>query len=210
MSFVRVYALAFVRPGRAMETLARAPARLRWGVVGVSIAAVTYTLVYFFLSRNGGRPTVFKPWLAVPAELYYRYNLLWVVPSILLGWVAAAGFAQLVAVAVGGRGRFEDLLAVFGVGIGVATWATGLHDVVTTAVAYLGFLDQRAYEDAMSTAGTGPHRLIWALMALYLGWMLALLVRGAAAAQGLRGLRAGVVGGVGFVVYQAIFALFNR
>src|ERR1035438_5920477 len=66
LSFCVVYATAFARPKRAMAGMLDEPRRLRWGACGVAITAVTYTFVYFFLSRNGGRPTVFAPWLAIP------------------------------------------------------------------------------------------------------------------------------------------------
>jgi hypothetical protein len=208
--FLRVYVIAFTRPSRAMAALAEDPRRLRWGAYGVAITAVTYTLVYFFLSRNGGRPTVFAPWLAIPADVYYRYNLFLHVPSLLLAWISAGGFAQLAARALGGRGRFEDTLAVFGLGIGVASWATGLHDLVTTALGYAGRLDQRAYEDAMSTVGTGAHRLIGSLMTVYTVGFVALFTRGMQAAHGLRIGRALAAGVLGFAIYQLVFVIFNR
>jgi|CZKU01.1.fsa_nt_gi hypothetical protein len=69
LSFCVVYATAFARPKRAMAGMLDEPRRLRWGACGVAITAVTYTFVYFFLSRNGGRPTVFAPWLAIPVEV---------------------------------------------------------------------------------------------------------------------------------------------
>jgi hypothetical protein len=209
-SFLAVYATAFARPTRAMAALRDAPHRLRWGAYGVAISAVTYSLVYFFLSQNGGRPTVFTPWLAIPAEVYYRYNLVMHAPSVVLAWIAAGGFAQLTARAMGGRGTFEDTLAVFGLGIGVATWATGLHDVVTSFLGYLGNLDQRAYEDAMSTPGTWPHLLIWSLMLVYLCGFVVLFTRGVAAAHELRTARALPAAAVGFTAYQTVFAIFNR
>jgi hypothetical protein len=209
-SFLAVYGAAFARPKRAMAALLDEPRRLRWGAYGVAITALTYTLVYFFLSQNGGRPTVFTPWLAIPAEVYYRYNLVLHAPSVLLAWIAAGGFAQLTARALGGRGAFEDTLAVVGLGIGVASWATGLHDVATTFLGYLGRLDQRAYEDAMSTAGTGPNRLIWSLMLIYLACFVLLFTRGVEAAHGLRPARALLAGLAGVAVYQGVFVIFNR
>jgi len=209
-SFFVVYATAFARPKRAMAALLDEPRRLRWGVYGVAITAATYTLVYFFLWQNGGRPTVFAPWLAISADVYYRYNFVMHAPSVVLAWISAGGTAQVTARALGGRGVFEDTLAVFGLGIGVASWATGLHDVITTFLGYVGGLDQRAYEDAMSTPGTMPHRLIWSLMIVYLFAFVALFTRGVTAAHGLRLFRALPAGVAGFAVYQGVFVLFNR
>lgn len=209
-SFLDLYAHAFVHPQRAMAALVAEPRRLRWGAYALAIATSLYLLIYFFLSRNGGRPTVFAPWLAIPAEDYYRYNLLLHVPSVLLAWIAAAGSAQLVSRALGGNGSYEDTLAVFGIGIGVASWGTGLHDLVTTFLGYLGRLDQRAYEDAMSTPGTAPHALIWLLMLVYLLGFLVLFPAGIAAAHQLRGARARTAGSIGFAVYLSVFLIFNR
>jgi hypothetical protein len=209
-TFFLVYAAAFTRPRRAMATLLDEPRRVRWGAYCVGVTAATYTLVYFFLWRSGGRPTVFTPWLAIPAESYYRYNLILHAPSIVLAWVSAGGSAQLTARALGGRGVFEDTLAVLGLGIGVASWVTGLHDVVTGFLGYVGVLDQRRYEDAMSTPGTGPNALIWSLMLVYLWAFLTLFTRGVAVAHGLRVARALPAGVAGFVVYQGVFAIFNR
>lgn len=193
-----------------MANLLASPRPLRWGAYGVAITAATYTCVYFFLSRNGGRPTAFAPWLAIPAEVYYRYNLVLHVPSILLAWIAAGGVAQLAGRALGGRGTFEDTLASLGLGVGVASWATGLHDLVTSFLGYVGALDQRAYEDAMSTPGARPFYLLWTLMIIYLLGFVVLFARGAAAAHQLRLSRALPVGFAAFVVYQGVFVIFNR
>jgi hypothetical protein len=183
---------------------------LSWGAAAVAIAATNYSIVYFFLSRNGGRPTVFTPWLAIPADRYYYYNLIFHAPSAALAWVSAGGFTHLAARALGGRGTFEDTLGVLGLGIGVASWTTGLHDLVTTFLGYLGTLDQRAYEDAMSSSGTAPHYLINTLMLVYLLAFLVLFTLGVAASHRLPRGRSAAAGSFGFVVYQLIFVLFNR
>lgn len=209
-SFWGTYRLAFVQPGRAFTALLSARSPLRWGAMAFAIAAANYLLVYFFLANNGGRPTVFTPWLRIPEEVYYRYNLVLVLPSILLSWVSASGFTQLLARALGGKGSFENTAAVLGLGIGVASLSTGLHDVVTTSLGYLGFLDQRAYEDAMSTPGTGPNYLINSLMVLYLVAFAGLFTLGVKYSQRLPNGKAFATGTVGFVVYQAVFVLFNR
>jgi hypothetical protein len=183
---------------------------VRWGLYGVGITAVTYLLVYWFLAHNGGRPDAFMPWLAIDPAVYYRYNLYLVVPGLLLAWVAAAGFTQLAARALGGHGTFENSAGTLGLGIGVASWATGLHDVVTTCLGYVGVIDQRAYEDAMNTLGAPANVLIWSLMLVYLVWFVALFAAGVRAAHGLGRGRSIVAGAVGFAVYQLVFLIFNR
>jgi hypothetical protein len=169
-----------------------------------------YLLVYWFLAHNGGRPDVFMPWLAIEPEVYYRYNLYLVAPGLLLAWVAAAGFAQLVARVFGGTGTFEQTAGVVGLSIGVASWATGLHDVVTTCLGYVHVLDQRAYEDAMNTPGAPANILIWSLMTVYMVWFVLLFTAAMRAAHGLSRTKALATGAFGFAVYQTVFAIFNR
>ena len=208
-SFGALYALTFVRPRRAFEALLAHERALAYSGLATGITALTYTLVYFFLAHNGGRPTAFQPWLAIPAEHYYRWNLVLHVPSILLAWVAAAGFTQLAARALGGRGSFEHTLSVMGFGISVSSWWTGLHDLVTTFLGFVGVIDQRAYEDAMSSA-TPARTLLWLLMGGYLVSFLVLFAKGVGAAHRISATRSVIAGTLGFVVYQAVFVIFNR
>jgi hypothetical protein len=208
-SFGALYARAFVRPKRALEDLVAHPRALAYAGAATGITALTYTLVYFFLAHNGGRPTAFVPWLAIPAEDYYRYNLFLHAPSILLAWVAAAGFTQLAARALGGRGSFEHTFAALGLGISIASWWTGLHDLVTTFLGFVGAIDQRAYEDAMN-APTPARTLLWVLMTGYLVWFVMMFTRGVGAAHRLSLPRCAAAGTLGFVVYQTVFVIFNR
>jgi len=209
MTFFAFYLQAFTRPRRALDALVAHPGRARYGATAFAIAAAVYQLVYFFLARNGGRPTVFKPWLAIPAEEYYGYNQFLVVPAMLLAWVATSGFMQITARALGGRGAFEDTLAVVGFGISVASWWTGLHDLVTTFLGYLHVIDQRWYEDAMSTP-TPFRTLIWTLMIGYVTWFGVMFTKGAGAAHRLRVIPSLMTGLVGVVVYNLLFVIFNR
>jgi hypothetical protein len=208
-TFPALYLSAFTRPRRALDALMVEPRRVRWAAWAVAITALDYGLVYFFLAHNGGRPTVFKPWLAIPAEVYYRYNLYLVVPSILLAWISASGFTHLLARALGGTGTYEDTLSALGFGLSVSTWWTGLHDVVTTFLGWLRVIDQRAYEDAMSTP-TPFRTALYVLMAGYAIWFGLTFTKGVGAAHRLRTGRAAAAGIVGVVVYQLIFVLFNR
>ncbi len=69
-----------VRPRRALEALLTTPKRGWYAALAVVFTCIAYGLVYFFLARNGGRSAVLHPWLAIPAESYYRFNQYVVVP----------------------------------------------------------------------------------------------------------------------------------
>jgi hypothetical protein len=207
--FWALYLGALVRPRRAMDALVAHRGHVRLGAYAVALTATAYQLVYLFLARNGGRPDVFRPWLDIPAEEYYRWDQWFIVPSILLGWIAATGFAHLAARALGGTGSWEATLAVVGFGLSVSSWWTGLHDLVTTFLGWLRVIDQRAYEDAMN--GPTPFRtLIWTLMIAYVAWFFVTFAKGLGAAHRLRAAPAAVAGSVGVVVYQLVFVIFNR
>lgn len=207
---LQLYVRLLYEPRRAMNDAAKTDTPVTLGLRGVSVTGITYLLVYYFLAHNGGRPTVFTPWLAIPAEQYYRYNFWLHVPSLLLAWVSSAAFAHLAARAMRGVGSFEGTLSTLGLGIGVASMTTGLHDIVTTFVGYVGVLDQRAYEDALSTPGTAEHALIWTLMALYSLAFELLFTFAISSTHRLSLLRSFVAATVGFIVYQMLFVLFNR
>lgn len=210
MSFRWIYASAFLRPARGFAALVEHPRRTAFAWCAVALNCAAYQLVYFFLARNGGRPTVFTPWLAVEPERYYGFNQYWIVPSILLAWVTASGVSQIVARALGGTGTFEDTQVVVGFGLSVSSWWTGVHDVISTALGYAGVIDQRAYEDAMSTPGRVPHAVIWTLMLGYLAWFVLTFTRGLMVVHQLSLPRAIAAGTIGFVGYQLVYVIFNR
>lgn len=83
-----------------------------------------------------------------------------------MGWLLAGALAQLVARWWGGAGTFEGTLSTLGFGIAIASWCTLAHDLVTSALGASRVMDQRAYEDAMSSP-TPFRTLIWALMMAY-------------------------------------------
>ncbi len=68
-------------------------------------------------------------------------------PSMFLCWVPASGVVQLLSRLSSGTGAFEDTATGLAFGIGVATWASLVHDL-TDGV--LGVIDMRAYEAALN------------------------------------------------------------
>lgn len=207
--FVDTYLGAVLHPRRTFDALVADPRCVRLGAAAAAVTAVNYTLVYFFLAHNGGRPTAFAPWLAIDPELYYRYNLFLHAPSLALAWVSASGFAHLAARGLGGRGSFEGTLAGFGFALSVATWWTGLHDVVTTGLGFAGLIDQRAYEDAMNQP-TLARAVLLALMTMYAAWFFLLFGKAIAAAHRLGAVASAGCGAIGVVAYHLVFLTFNR
>ena len=206
-SFARYYAGFLLRPRRTADALVRDPRRLRLGAQALLITAVLYTLVYVFLVLGGGRP--FKPWLTIPAEAYYRWNVVFLALSMFLCWILASGLVQLLARSVAGSGSFEDTASVLGFGIAIPSWSTLLHDLVSSFLGAIHVIDQRAYEAALNGL-TFWRALLWVLMTLYLVWFLVAFAKAVGASQRVGPGPAALLGTLAFVSYQLVFLVFNR
>lgn len=206
-SFFGYYKGTILHPQKTFEALIRDERQLRFAFGAVLVMAVLYTFVYVFLIFGGGQP--FKPWLDIPLDDYYRYNVFFCAPSMFLGWILAAGVVQLISRLFSGKGTFEQTLAVMGFGIGMASWATGLHDILTSFLGAVRVIDQREYEVILNSP-TVWRALLWVQMAVYLAWFILLFSKGIKAAHGLKNAAAILIGTIGFLAYQGFFLIFNR
>lgn len=208
-SFARYLLGTILRPGPTFAGLLQDDRRLGLGSRALALNALLYTLVYVFLTIGKGAPSVFTPFLAISRESYYYYNRFMLAPSMFLGWIAAAGVAQLLSRPLGGKGRFEDNLSVFGFATLVPCLASLLHDLPDSLLGALGLLDLRAYEVTLNSP-TVWRGILLALYGVSILWFLVLYPLGLAAAQRLRPAAAVLAGVPAYLVYQAIFAIFNR
>lgn len=206
-SFPRYYFNVIIRPRRTFDVLVTDPRRLRFGLLALAITAILYTFVYVFLILGGGQP--FKPWLAIPDDVYYRYNVFFAAPSMFLAWILAAGATQLLGHLVAGKGSFEDTLSVLGFGISIASWSTLIHDLLTSFLGGVHIIDQREYEHMLNSP-TLWRTILWIQFAIYLVWFLLLFAKGIGAAQRIRRSPAILMAVLAFLVYQLFFFIFNR
>jgi hypothetical protein len=83
------------------------------------IFAVLYTLtvvIYYFVIH---RMPAFPPWVPIPPEKYYLYQIFWTIPWGLATWVMISGSSHLLAVTGKPdhtRYSFDDALMVCGLG----------------------------------------------------------------------------------------------
>jgi hypothetical protein len=69
-SFFSYYFSYFAMPGRAISELLKDSRSVRLAVCAMAIPAAGYTLMYGLAWVDGGAPSSFKPWLAIPIEQY--------------------------------------------------------------------------------------------------------------------------------------------
>jgi hypothetical protein len=196
-----------VQPASNFKHLIRDKKALRFSTFAVLITAILYTLVYVFLIFGGGQP--FKPWLIISPEFYYKYNVFFCAPSMFLGWILAAAVVHVLSRFITAAGSFEQTLSVFGFGIGIASWATGIHDILTSFLGAVQVIDQRDYETTLN-APTIWRTLLWIQMTAYLVWFIILFSKGVKAVYPVKNWQAIILGSVGFIIYQLFFLIFNR
>lgn len=206
-TFDNYYWSAFIRPGQTFDALVSDKRMLKLGFTAVLIPAVLYTFVYIFLIFGGGQP--FKPWLDIPLDVYYRYNVFFCAPSMFLGWILAAAVVQVLSHLFNGKGTFEQTLAVMGFGIGIASWSTGIHDILTSFLGAIHVIDQRNYELILNSP-TIWRAFLWLQMGIYLLWFIFLFSKGAKSVHRVTNWQATLLGIVGFLTYQLFFLIFNR
>ena len=207
--FVARYVRVLVAPRATFDALVRSPDRVAFGFGCVGITAALYTAIYVLLARGGGYPSSFDPWLAIPAADYYRYDIAFAAPCIFVGWILCSGVVHLASRAAGGRGSFEDTIAVLGLGLSASSWTTGLHDLALGILGNIGAIDLPSHELAMNEPG--PARtILWIALAAYAVAFGVLFTKGLGAAQRVRAPVAAALAALGFVVYQSVLFLFLR
>lgn len=206
-TFFTLYASTFLKPETTFKRLVGEDRKIYLGLTAVLITAFLYSFVYFFLILGGGLP--FKPWLAIPLESYYRYNLLLCAPTMILGWILAAGTVHTATRLVTTNGSFDKILSCFGFGLGISSWTTGIHDFVTSLLGAIQVIDQREYEMALNSP-TIWRAFLWIQMAAYLIAFILLFSKSVRVVYKMNVWQSILFGTFGFLIYQLFFLVFNR
>lgn len=206
-SFIKYYIGIVAKPNSTLKELIFDDRKLRFGFYSVLITAILYTFVYIFLILGGGQP--FKPWLDIQLETYYRYNVLFCAPSMFLGWILCVGVTHTLSRLITSNGTFEQSLAGFGFGIGIASWTTGIHDLLTSFLGGVHLINQRDYERALNSP-TIWRTLLWIQMIAYLIWFVILFSKSVKVVYKLTTIQSILLGFMGFLIYQLFFFIFNR
>jgi hypothetical protein len=195
-------------PRKTFGRLMQDERRVGLGSRAVGLVAAGYTaslVLWFFI---GGRSRI-DPWLRIPLESYFFWEIFFIGIVTLGCWILASGVVYVLGKQVGGTGRFEDTLAALGFAVAVPTLIPLGIDVVLGLAIALGLAEASSWTNAMSTPG------FWrGLMLVYmLGYLIGLVLLfplATRAAQNLPGWRALLLGLVGVLVYQGVYFIFIR
>jgi hypothetical protein len=92
------------------------------------------------VSSVGGAPSVFAPWLNVSMDEYFHYAIFPSIPGYLLAVFFASGFVyfwmRLARIEV----SYDSIMTVIGLGTGVASWSTVIHDPADAFLSFIGLI----------------------------------------------------------------------
>jgi len=207
--FLPLYLGMFIRPDSTFDKVLDSKRTLRHGFFALLVPVFGYTLFYIMAWNAGGSPSTFRPWLALPVEEYFRYDIFLTLPGYYMAWVGASCTVFLISRLLSGAGSFEDILAVIGFGIGIATWSSMLHDLTDATLSTLGIIDMSEYEKLLNEP-TFWRYLLFSLYALYFLWFMYLFTIGIRKAQRFGWVRSSLLALVGLVTFQVILFIFIR
>ncbi len=116
---LKYWYLATVRPRKAIGELAVSERKIAVGfwinLLFAALYTITVVIYYFVIERL---PAV-EPWMPIPPDRYYLYQIFWTIPWGLSTWIMMSGIVYLLAIAgkkEAARYRFDGALLVCGIG----------------------------------------------------------------------------------------------
>jgi hypothetical protein len=209
MNFLKLYLGMFFKPQRTFRLVFESNDCLKYGFFAFLVPAVGYTIFYILANVAGGAPSTFKPWLALPIEDYFRYDIFLTLPGYYLSWIGAAGTVYLLSRLLNGHAIFDHVLAIVGFGIGIATWSSLFHDLTDAILSVVGVIDMREYERLLNESAFW-HGMLMTLYAIYFFWFLTLFTIGIRIAQGFGIFKSIHIALFGLITFQGILLIFIR
>lgn len=165
--------------------------------------------MYIFLTIGKGAPSVFTPWLNIPRDSYYSINRFLLAPSMLLCWITASAYIQIMSRSFRGSGTFEQSLAVLALSISIAMWGGLIHDLPMSFMSATGIIDARQHEIDMNSP-TIFRTLLWICYSIYFIAFLILFPLAVKVVHRLSIIKSILIGWTAFIIFQVVFLIFNR
>ena len=196
------------KPHSTFDRLLTDPKQLTHGFRAVVLIGVLYTLTVIGLAIAGADITA-PAWIAIPAEDYYFWEIFFAAPVYILGWILAAGLAQLMSKVFKGSGTFEGTFAVLGFALTIPSFVTWIPETIGTVLFLLGVMSQKEWLEITARPGFWQV-FVAAYQLVALAWYLILFPVAIAAAQGLRWWQAAIVGILTVAIVGLVILIFIR
>lgn len=208
-TFWKLYFRMFYKPKSTFQIVFENNISIKLGLFSLLIPALGYTIFYIMAYFAGGSPSTFKPWLALPIEKYFKYDIFLTLPGYYLSWIGASVTVYLFTKINNHNSKFDEILAVIGIGVGVATWSSLFHDLIDAFLSVIGVIDMREYEQLLNQP-TFWKGLLLTLYALYFFWFLILFTLGIKVSQKCSLIKSLAIAFVGLISFQVILLIFIR
>lgn len=201
MKFLNYLLGTVIKPNDTFNRLVSDSKKLTQSFGAILLIGVLYTLTVIGLAVVRADISA-QAWGSIPADEYYCWEILFAMPVVILGWIMAAGIAQLMSKWFGGSGTFEGALAVLGFAVTIPMFVTWIPETIGTILILSGVMSHTDWIEMTSTPGFWQvFGLAYQLAAV--AWYVFLFPVAIVQSQRLRWWRAIIVG----VVTLAFFGL---
>jgi len=197
-----------IKPRSTFNRLLADPEQLTHSIRAILLIGVLYTLTVIGLAIVGA--DISEPaWIAIPAEQYYFWQIFFQIPVFVLGWILAAGLAQLMSKAFKGSGTFEGTFAVLGFALTIPSFVAWIPETIVTTLFLSGTMSQQEWIAIISRPGFWQV-FTMAYQVVALAWFLTLFPVAIAAAQKLRWWQAAIIGILTVAIVGLVTLIFIR
>jgi hypothetical protein len=208
-NFISLYLRMFVKPASTFDLLIKSENKLRYAIFAFLVPAIGYTLFYLMSWNAGGSPSTFKPWLNLPVEKYFYYDIFLTIPGYFISLSSASVVVFLLSRLFKGQAAFEDIFMVIGFGIGIATWSSLLHDLTDAFLATIRVIEMKEYERLLNEP-TFWRYLLLMLYLIYFIWFITLFAIGIKKTNKFNIFKSLMIAIAGLAVYQTMLFIFIR
>lgn len=195
----------WLRPGTTFEKLLTEPRPISYGSLAILLVGTLYTITVIIGYLNGFGAAV-PPFLPIAAQDYYLAEAFFTIPVFWICALTLAAVVQFLSVFSGGKGKFEDCVAV----AGFSLFITIIPFMWIPETIMVVFNLHSPGVELAGTIGLDPTvDLIFRQCGTVL-WQLTVTLIGVKKVQQLSWGKTLVIGLAGFVVYVVVFWTYIR
>ena len=198
----------FIRsPSEAASQLVTNQKAMLIGFRNVLAMAILYwgAILLWALGSEG---VTLPPFLRIPEDQYYFYELIFLIPMFIVTWLLASGIAYVMSKVLGGSGPFDAILGGFGLSMAISFYFSLIPDYIQGILWTTGLVP--FYEYLELTSSGLPLLIVWTYLTAWLLTHLVLYSITVRQAQGLSRARSALVAIVSFLGSFAVWITIVR
>jgi len=206
-SFWRYLGGTVVKPVGTFQALQADPKRVSKSFKAILLIGILYTITVVMLAAGGALITA-PAFITLSPENYYFWEMFFAFPVVAMGWILAAGFAQLLSKWGKGSGTFEGTLAALGFAVTVPQFVTWITETVFAVLLLLGMKQEEFME--LSARPGFWQTFVVAYQVLAVVWMFFLITFAVGISQKLKWWKAILVGLLTTALFMTEMIIFIR